>query len=61
MMGEHPASADASLALIAPIDSVVAAAGFSANIHAYLLSTGAAAEFTDARKWRALYFGLQQR
>jgi len=32
--------------------------GFSANMSAYLLSTGMAVELTDARRWMELYFGL---
>lgn len=32
--------------------------GFSLNMKAYLLSTGYAVEFEDARKWLELYFGL---
>lgn len=32
--------------------------GFSANMTAYLLSTGLAVELADARTWMELYFGL---
>lgn len=32
--------------------------GFSPNMTAFLLSTGLAVEFRDAKKWIALYFGL---
>jgi len=32
--------------------------GFSPNMKAYLISTGCAVEFEDARKWLELYFGL---
>lgn len=43
-----------------PIRGIVvfAGEGFSANMKAYLLSTGAAVEFHDVRKWLQLYFGL---
>ena len=43
-----------------PIRGIVvfAGTGFSANIKAYLLSTGKAVELTDLRKWLELYFGL---
>jgi len=32
--------------------------GFSANMRAYLLSTGVAVEFEDVKTWLGLYFGL---
>ncbi len=32
--------------------------GFSANMTAYLLSTGMAVELSDLKKWLELYFGL---
>lgn len=32
--------------------------GFSSNMRAYLVSTGVAVEFPDAKKWLELYFGL---
>ena len=32
--------------------------GFSANLTAFLVSTGVAVELSDARKWIELYFGL---
>lgn len=43
-----------------PIRGIVvfAGEGFSPNMKAYLVSTGVAVEFPDARKWLDLYFGL---
>lgn len=43
-----------------PIDGVVAFAGpgFSANMTAFLLSTGKAVEYQDLEIWLRLYFGL---
>jgi hypothetical protein len=43
-----------------PIHGIVVFAGdgFSGNMKAYLLSTGRAVEFEDAKKWIELYFGL---
>lgn len=43
-----------------PIRGIVvfAGEGFSPNMKAYLLSTGLAVEFSDAKKWLELYFGL---
>ena len=43
-----------------PIRGVVVFSGdgFSANMRAYLLSTGKAVELPDAKKWLELYFGL---
>jgi len=35
---------------------IFSGAGFSPNIRAYLLSTGCAVDFKDARKWLELYF-----
>lgn len=32
--------------------------GFTANMRAFLISTGKAVEFEDLRAWLALYFGL---
>jgi hypothetical protein len=44
-----------------PIDGVVvfSGAGFSANMKAYLLSTGKAVELPDLEVWMRLYFGLE--
>ncbi len=43
-----------------PIHGIVifSGEGFSPNMKAYLLSTGRAVEFDDAKKWLELYFGL---
>jgi hypothetical protein len=43
-----------------PIRGIVvfAGAGFSANMRAYLLSTGVAVELADLKQWLELYFGL---
>jgi hypothetical protein len=37
---------------------VFAGAGFSANMTAFLLSTGKAVELADLEVWLRLYFGL---
>ena len=44
-----------------PIDGIVAydGPGFSANMRAYLDSTGKAIEFPDLEAWLRLYFGLE--
>lgn len=43
-----------------PIRGIVVfgGSGFSANMKAYLLSTGKAVELCDVKKWLELYFGL---
>lgn len=43
-----------------PIRGIVVYAGdgFSANLKAYLLSTGKAVELCDLKRWLELYFGL---
>lgn len=43
-----------------PIRGVVvfSGKGFSANMQAYLLSTGVAVELPDIKKWLELYFGI---
>jgi hypothetical protein len=43
-----------------PIPGIVvfAGEGFSANMSAFLISTGKAVEFDDLKAWLSLYFGL---